>query len=114
MTSSAESDWDHKASVTFHTKKSKNPPKLLQKASFLTFCMSDCKSPKSHCDQSLIATVANPPLKFRKKYTLLTSLNGNANRFWDKFIGEDISSPSRIQFFQCSISKGHDVKRPES
>jgi hypothetical protein len=33
----SEADWDQKASATIHTKKFKNLPKLLQKASFLTY-----------------------------------------------------------------------------
>jgi hypothetical protein len=40
-TNGPEVDWDQKASATFHTKKSKRPPKFPQKAPFLTFCMGD-------------------------------------------------------------------------
>jgi hypothetical protein len=57
-----EVDWDQKASATdqkasttFHTKNSKCP----QKATFLTLCMGDWKG---NSDQSLIATMASPPL----------------------------------------------------
>jgi hypothetical protein len=37
----SEVDWDQKASATFHTKKSKRPPILLQMGPFLTFCIRD-------------------------------------------------------------------------
>jgi hypothetical protein len=50
---------DQKAPATFHTKKSKRPPKFLLKTPFKTFCMGDCKSP---CDQHRIATMTNPAL----------------------------------------------------
>jgi hypothetical protein len=43
---SAEADWDQKASATIDTKKYQKAP-FLQKATFLTFCMADCKGP---CD----------------------------------------------------------------
>jgi hypothetical protein len=52
-------DRDQKALATFHTEKSKRPPKFLQKIPFLTICMGDFKSP---CDQHRIATIASPPL----------------------------------------------------
>jgi hypothetical protein len=64
-----EADWDQKDSATIYTKKFKRPPKFLQKASFLTFCMGNCKRP---CDQCRIATIASPPLGGEERIAELT------------------------------------------
>jgi hypothetical protein len=51
--------WGQKTTATIHTKKFKRPPKCLQKASFLTIRIGDCKG---LCDQCRIASMASPLL----------------------------------------------------